>query len=80
MRKLNRTLLILGALLLLPIFAFPEQTYVLKAGRLIDGQSPQIRRDVIVVIQGNKITAITPFPAPQTVRDTPGRRTGSRAG
>jgi len=58
MRKLNRTLLILGALLLLPIFAFPEQTYVLKAGRLIDGQSPQIRRDVIVVIQGNKITAI----------------------
>jgi imidazolonepropionase-like amidohydrolase len=58
MRKMNRYLLILGTLFLLPIIASPNQTYVIKAGRLIDGQSAEIRRDVIIVVQGNKIVAL----------------------
>ena len=32
--------------------------YVIKAGRLIDGKSAEILRNVIVVVQGNKITAL----------------------
>ena len=58
MRKMNSYLLILGTLFLLPIIASPNQTYVIKAGRLIDGQSADIRRDVIIVVQGNKIVAL----------------------
>ena len=58
MRKISKYFLILGALFLLHLSASPNQTYVIKAGRLIDGQSAQIRRDVIIVIQGNKITAL----------------------
>ena len=59
MRKMGNVLLmIMGFLLLLPIFTFPDQTYAIKAGRLIDGQSAEIRRNVIIVVQGNKITAM----------------------
>lgn len=58
MRKIRLNLLILVALFLIPISASPNQIYVIKAGRLIDGQSAEIRRDVIIVIQGNKITAL----------------------
>jgi len=58
MRKIRLNLLILVALFLIPISASPNQTYVIKAGRLIDGQSAEIRRDVIIVVQGNKITAL----------------------
>ena len=64
MRKITMNLLILFALFLLPISASPNQTYVIKAGRLIDGQSAEIRRDVIIVVQGNKIVALGEhFPA-----------------
>jgi len=58
MGKITKGLLILGALFLLPISASPDQTYVIKAGRLIDGQSAEMRRDVIIVVQGNKIIAL----------------------
>jgi imidazolonepropionase-like amidohydrolase len=58
MPKISKNLLALVALFLLPIFASPTQTYVIKAGRLIDGQSDQVRRNVIIVIQGNKISAL----------------------
>ncbi len=50
--------MILGVLFLLHLSAFSNQTYVIKAGRLIDGQSAEIRRDVVIVVQGNKITAL----------------------
>jgi imidazolonepropionase-like amidohydrolase len=58
MRKISKNFLILVALFLLPISAYPNQTYVIKAGRLIDGQSAEIRSNVILVVQGNKITAL----------------------
>lgn len=58
MRRSSKNLLVLIALFLLPISASSNQTYVIKAGRLIDGQNAEIRSNVIVVIQGNKITAV----------------------
>jgi imidazolonepropionase-like amidohydrolase len=58
MRKTGKCLLIVWSLFFLAIFATADQIYALKAGRLIDGQNAGVRRDVIVVIQGNKITAI----------------------
>jgi len=50
--------LIASAIFFLYVSASPGQTYVIKAGRLIDGQSAEIRRDVVIVVQGNKITAL----------------------
>jgi imidazolonepropionase-like amidohydrolase len=58
MHKISKNLLILVALFLFPIFASPNQTYVIKAGRLIDGKSAEILRNVIVLVQGDKITAL----------------------
>ncbi len=58
MHKISKNLLILVALFLFPISASSNQTYVIKAGRLIDGKSAEILRNVIVVVQGNKITAL----------------------
>lgn len=58
MHKISKIVLILVALYLLSISAFSNQTYVIKAGCLIDGKSDDMRRDVIVVVQGNKITAL----------------------
>jgi imidazolonepropionase-like amidohydrolase len=58
MSKSIRCFLILGTLFLLQLSASPIQTYVIKAGGLVDGQSAEIRRDVIIVVQGNKITAL----------------------
>ena len=58
MKKAGTGLLILWGLLFLAAFATADQTYALKAGRLIDGRNAEVRRDVIIVVQGNKITAI----------------------
>ncbi len=58
MCKLVKWFVILVAFFLRPVFAFPDQSYAIKAGRMIDGQSAQVRRNVIIVIQGNKITAL----------------------
>jgi imidazolonepropionase-like amidohydrolase len=58
MTKIGKGLVILVALFLLSIFASSEQTYAIKAGRLIDGQSAEIRTNVIIIVQGTKITAL----------------------
>jgi imidazolonepropionase-like amidohydrolase len=58
MLKIFPPLVIFMAILLLPLSARPDQTYAIKAGRLIDGQSDQVRLNVIIVVQGNKITAL----------------------
>jgi imidazolonepropionase-like amidohydrolase len=58
MGRTNRYLAIPFALLLLSVSASAEQTYAIKAGRLIDGRSDQMRLNVVIVIQGNKITAV----------------------
>ncbi len=58
MSKTGKCFLILGGLFILAIVASADQTYVIKAGRLIDGQSAEMRRNVNIIIQGNKITAL----------------------
>jgi imidazolonepropionase-like amidohydrolase len=58
MPKINKIVLVFIALCLLHIPAFSAQTYVIKAGRLIDGRSADMQKDVVVVVQGNKITAL----------------------
>ncbi len=58
MLKTFQRLVILVGFFLLPVSASAEQTYAIKAGRLIDGQSDQVRRNVIIVVQGNKIAAL----------------------
>jgi len=58
MNRTKKGLLAVLNLLFLAGFAAADQIYALKAGRLIDGQNAEVRRDVIIVIQGNKITAI----------------------
>ena len=58
MKKAGKCLLIVLCLFFLAVFATADQTYALKAGRLIDGRNAEVRRDVIIVIQGNKIAAI----------------------
>jgi imidazolonepropionase-like amidohydrolase len=54
----NALLVIAGFLLLVSTFASADQAYAIKAGRLIDGQSAETRRNVIIIIQGNKIAAL----------------------
>ena len=54
----RKILLVLAGFFLVAVPASADQTYAIKAGRLIDGQSAEIRTNVIVVIQGNKIAAI----------------------
>jgi len=58
MSKTEKVLLIVCGIFFLAVSASADQTFVIKAGRLIDGQSAEIRTNVIVVVQGNKITAI----------------------
>lgn len=58
MSKTGKCFLILGWLFVLAIVASADQTYVIKAGRLIDGQSAEMRRNVNIIIQGNKISAL----------------------
>jgi len=58
MRKLGAVSLILVPLLLLSLSAATDQVFAIKAGRLIDGQSAEVRTNVIIVVQGNKIAAI----------------------
>jgi imidazolonepropionase-like amidohydrolase len=57
-KKTGTGLLMLVAFVFLGASASAGEAYVIKAGRLIDGQSDQVRQNVIIVVQGNKITAI----------------------
>ena len=58
MGKTAKCLVLLPGFFLMAVLASADQTYVIKAGRLIDGQSTEIRTNVSVVVEGNKITAI----------------------
>jgi imidazolonepropionase-like amidohydrolase len=58
MNKKSWNLVTLLILFLLPISASSNQSYVIKAGRLVDGKNAEILRNVIIVVQGNKITAL----------------------
>jgi len=58
MSKTRKCLLVLVGLFFLVVSASADQPYVIKAGRLIDGQSVEIRTNVLIVVRGNKITAI----------------------
>ncbi|MDB5445216.1 MAG: amidohydrolase [Phenylobacterium sp.] len=44
--------------------ARPAGRLVIKAGRLWDGQSPQLRRDVDVIVEGDRIAAVVPAGGP----------------
>jgi imidazolonepropionase-like amidohydrolase len=57
-KKTGTSLLILAGLVFLAASASPGETYAIKAGRLIDGQSGEMRTNVIIIVEGNKITAI----------------------
>jgi imidazolonepropionase-like amidohydrolase len=58
MDKTQKWLLVVCGVFVLAVLASADQTYVIKAGWLIDGQSAAARTNVIVVVQGNKITAV----------------------
>jgi len=58
MSKTGKGLMFLWGIFLLAVSASAGQTYAIKAGRLIDGQSKEIRTNVIIIVQGNKITAL----------------------
>jgi imidazolonepropionase-like amidohydrolase len=58
MSKTGKCLLILTGLFFLTASGSADQAYAIKAGRLIDGQSAAAQTNVIVIVQGNKITAI----------------------
>lgn len=58
MEKTKTKVAILGVVILFSAFASSGQTYAIKAGRLIDGQSDQVRQGVIIVVEGNKIVAL----------------------
>ncbi len=58
MRKTGKSLLILAGFFFWAIPASAEQTYVIKAGRLIDGQSAAIQSNAVIVAEGNKIATI----------------------
>jgi len=58
MNKMGKGLFLVAALLLVALYAMADQTYAIKAGRLIDGQSEEIRTNVIIIVQGNKIAAL----------------------
>ena len=58
MGKTAKGLLVLGCFFLMALLALADQTYVIKAGRLIDGQNDQVRQNVIIIVQGNKIAAL----------------------
>lgn len=58
MHRISKKILILIALFFIAISVFPNEIYVIKAGRLIDGKSSDMQRDVIIVVQSNKIIAL----------------------
>ncbi|MDH4271197.1 MAG: amidohydrolase family protein, partial [Candidatus Aminicenantes bacterium] len=58
MSKTGKGLMFLWGIFLLAVSVSAQQTYAIKAGLLIDGQSKEIRTNVIIIVQGNKITAL----------------------
>jgi imidazolonepropionase-like amidohydrolase len=58
MIKTGKILLALTGLLALAVNASTDQTYAIKAGRLVDGLGAEARANVVIVVQGNKIAAM----------------------
>jgi len=58
MKRIVQEILILTASFLIPVSVYPNEIFAIKAGRLIDGKSSDMKSDVIIVVQGNKITAL----------------------
>ncbi len=58
MPKLARILLVTTILIFLSVSVYSEQIYAIKAGHLIDGKSDVLHHGVVIIIKGNKITAI----------------------
>lgn len=56
MNNMGKGFWILAGSLLLVLSASADQAYAIKAGRLIDGQGAAARTNVVIVVQGNKIT------------------------
>jgi imidazolonepropionase-like amidohydrolase len=57
-KKIGTSLLILAGFVFLAAAASASETYAIKAGRVIDGQSAEVRTNVIIIVQGNRITVI----------------------
>ena len=58
MLKIVRILFMVVLLSFLSFSGYPEQIFAIRAGHLIDGKSDTFQKDVIVIIKGNKITAV----------------------
>jgi imidazolonepropionase-like amidohydrolase len=59
MNKGGRFIPVLAAILFLTVAASAaDQTYAIKAGRMIDGTGAAARTNVLIIVQGNKITEI----------------------
>src|ERR671925_219169 len=58
---------LLSTLLLLPSIAF-AQPIALKAARLFDGTSDTLVRNAVVIVDGNRITALNPASIPANAR------------
>src|SRR5581483_8100811 len=59
---------LLSALLFLPSVAFAQTTTVIKAARMFDGSSDTLSRNAVVVVDGNRITAVNPAAVPTNAR------------
>jgi len=58
MPKIICIFLITTVLIVLSVYGYSEQSYAIKAGRLIDGKSDVAHHEVVIIIKGNKITKI----------------------
>jgi len=58
MSRMKKGFWILAGSLLLALPAAADQAYAIKAGRLIDGQNAGAKTNVVIIVQGNKITEI----------------------
>jgi imidazolonepropionase-like amidohydrolase len=64
MFTIARKLSVVLVVLLFPVLAVSDEAYVIKAGRLIDGKSAEMRRHVTIIVEGNTITAVGENPSP----------------
>ncbi len=58
MKKITRWFIICVNVLFIEASVSRAQTYAIRAGRLIDGVSQSVTRDVTILVQGNKISAV----------------------
>ena len=58
MVKTGKILWVMTGFLLLAANVSADQTYAIKAGHMIDGRRAEVRANVVIVVQGSRITAI----------------------